>query len=77
MWKTLKAGVDPEFLDKETPQGGVVSPLLANIALGGIEECGGFTKRRSGHKYPSSGIRYADDIVFIVKSCQDAKTILI
>ncbi len=34
----LKAGVNPEFPEQGTPQGGICSPLLANIALNGIED---------------------------------------
>jgi len=37
LFRCLKAGVSPDFPDQGTPQGGVVSPLLANIALDGIE----------------------------------------
>jgi group II intron reverse transcriptase/maturase len=51
LWKCLKIGVNPEFPDSGTPQGGVISPLLANIALDGIENI---------HK----SVRYADDMVF-------------
>ncbi|MGG6266841.1 reverse transcriptase domain-containing protein [Leptolyngbya sp. AN03gr2] len=54
LWKCLKAGVHPEFPEQGTPQGGVVSPLLANIALNGIETI-------------HYCIRYADDMVFILK----------
>ncbi len=38
----VKAGVRGEYPSsiKGTPQGGVISPLLANIALDGFEECG-------------------------------------
>ena len=50
IFRCLKVGVSPEFPEQGTPQGGVVSPLLANIALNGIEEI-----------HPS--IRYADDMV--------------
>jgi retron-type reverse transcriptase len=32
IFRCLKAGVNPEFPEQGTPQGGVVSPLLANIA---------------------------------------------
>lgn len=61
---------------KRTPQGGVISPLLANIALHGMEkhlkdwnsrlpEPDGSYKRL-GEKYRSIGvIRYADDFVVI------------
>jgi RNA-directed DNA polymerase len=35
IFRCLKAGTNVEFPDKGTPQGGVVSPLLANIALNG------------------------------------------
>ena len=37
IFRCLKVGVNPEFPEQGTPQGGVVSPLLANIALNGIE----------------------------------------
>jgi group II intron reverse transcriptase/maturase len=63
VWRCLKAGVNPEFPEQGTPQGGVVSPLLANIALNGIEEI-------------HYGIRYADDMVFLLKPKDDAEAIL-
>lgn len=63
IFRCLKAGVNPEFPEQGTPQGGVVSPLLANIALNGIEEI-----------HPS--VRYADDMVFFVKPKDDATKIL-
>ena len=37
LFRCLKAGTNPEFPNQGTPQGGVISPLLANIALDGIE----------------------------------------
>jgi retron-type reverse transcriptase len=46
-----------------TPQGGVVSPLLANIALNGIEET-------------HQSVRYADDMVYILKPNDNAEEIL-
>ena len=52
IYRCLKAGVNPEYPEQGTPQGGVVSPLLANICLNGIEEI---------HK----SVRYADDMVII------------
>jgi len=69
----LKAGTNPEFPEQGTPQGGVVSPLLANIALNGIE---------SIHRYKCDGhlvepsIRYADDMVFILRPQDNAIEIL-
>ncbi|GJD21632.1 reverse transcriptase homolog [Rivularia sp. IAM M-261] len=54
IFRCLKAGINPEFPEQGTCQGGVVSPLLANIALNGIEEI-----------HPS--VRYADDMVFFLK----------
>lgn len=62
IWRCLKAGNDPNFPEQGTPQGGVVSPLLANIALDGIENI---------HK----SARYADDMVFILKPEDNAKEI--
>jgi len=63
IFRCLKAGVNPEFPEQGTPQGGVVSPLLANIALNGIEDI-----------HPS--VRYADDMVLILKPKDDAVVIL-
>ena len=40
LWLCLKAGINPQFPEQGTPQGGVCSPLLANIALNGIEDLG-------------------------------------
>ncbi|MEK0177721.1 MULTISPECIES: reverse transcriptase domain-containing protein [Microcoleus] len=59
----LKAGTNIGFPDQGTPQGGVVSPLLANIALNGIEDI-------------HQSVRYADDMVFILKPQDDSETIL-
>ncbi|WP_324611080.1 reverse transcriptase domain-containing protein [Moorena producens] len=66
IFRCLKAGINPEFPEQGTPQGGVVSPLLANIALDGIEEIN--PKNRC--------IRYADDMVVILKPKDNAEKIL-
>ena len=63
LWRCLSIGTNPEFPDSGTPQGGVCSPLLANIALDGIENI---------HK----SVRYADDMVFILKPNENASQIL-
>ncbi|MUG95600.1 HNH endonuclease [Scytonema sp. UIC 10036] len=63
IFRCLKAGVNPEFPEQGTPQGGVVSPLLANIALNGIEDI-------------HQSVRYADDMVIILKPKDDATKIL-
>jgi len=63
IWRCLKAGVNPEFPEQGTPQGGVCSPLLANIALNGIEDI-------------HQSVRYADDMVYILKPNDDAEKIL-
>ena len=63
IFRCLKAGVNPEYPEQGTPQGGVVSPMLANIALNGIEEI-------------HQSVRYADDMVIILKPKDDAKAIL-
>ncbi|MDJ1173899.1 group II intron reverse transcriptase/maturase [Roseofilum capinflatum] len=58
-----------------TPQGGVISPLLANIALHGMEEkVKQFAETLPGNKmnnqYALSLIRYADDFVILHKDEQ-------
>ncbi|MDJ0746022.1 MAG: reverse transcriptase domain-containing protein [Xenococcaceae cyanobacterium MO_167.B27] len=72
--RCLKSGINPEFPKQGTPQGGVVSPLLANIALNGIEKIGEF-KIKNG-KTISKCIRYADDMVFILKPEDNADELL-
>jgi RNA-directed DNA polymerase len=63
IFRCLKAGTNVEFPEQGTPQGGVVSPLLANIALNGIEGI-----------HPS--VRYADDMVIFLKPEEDENLIL-
>jgi len=58
-----------------TPQGGVISPLLANIALHGMEETiKAYARTWKGHKRNNeksvSVIRYADDFLVIHESRQ-------
>lgn len=83
----LKAGVmeNGEFFNTNegTPQGGIISPLLANIALHGMEErikqyaetLKG-TRNRTLKRRAISLIRYADDFVImhekleVVQTCQ-------
>lgn len=76
----LKAGyVEQEMFhetEQGTPQGGVISPLLANIALHGMEEA-------IGVKYDSRGqlrgkravVRYADDFVCFCETKEDAERV--
>jgi RNA-directed DNA polymerase len=87
--RQIKAWLKSGVLDKGqwfptyagTPQGGVVSPLLANIALHGMEERirQAFPRRNAeegGNRQPPHLIRYADDFVVlheslaIVQQCQ-------
>jgi RNA-directed DNA polymerase len=85
--KQIKAWLNAGVMDgKElfptsegTPQGGVISPLLANIALHGMENeiktiAGSFNMKRRDNGYPLSRIekvksvnviRYADDFVIL------------
>jgi group II intron reverse transcriptase/maturase len=74
IFRCLKSGVNPEFPKQGTPQGGVVSPLLANIALNGIESIHRYKDPKGRVKEPA--VRYADDMVFILRPQDDAKEIL-
>jgi RNA-directed DNA polymerase len=83
IFRCLKAGVNPDFPEQGTPQGGVVSPLLANIALNGIESIHRYHKDgfRITGKTPASNIvetsiRYADDMVIMLRPQDDAVKIL-
>ncbi|NEQ84624.1 MAG: group II intron reverse transcriptase/maturase [Moorea sp. SIO2I5] len=83
----LKAGyVDKNVFydtDTGTPQGGIISPLLANIALHGMERELGITYRWNKDKRKKSGgfwtnnsnrtfVRFADDFVVLTDSEEDA-----
>ena len=83
----LKAGVVDSGIfmptDEGTPQGGVASPLLANIALHGLEAvartAGGPKEQRKGgtRVYQSTHcIRYADDFVILCRSEAEANRAL-
>jgi RNA-directed DNA polymerase len=88
--KWLKAGFiqDKIFYETKTgtPQGGIISPLLANIALDGLERKlnikyswrkdnrsphGGFWLNLTDRTY----VRYADDFVVLCKNLEDAKIV--
>jgi RNA-directed DNA polymerase len=84
IFRCLKAGVNPEFPEQGTPQGGVVSPLLANIALNGVESIHRYhkdTSRRITNNTPEAeiiypSVRYADDMVIMLRPQDDEKEIL-
>jgi RNA-directed DNA polymerase len=74
----LKAGVVEQGRLHRTedgvPQGGVVSPLLLNIALHGMEQAAGVRYDTNGWARADSPvlIRYADDLVALCHTRQDA-----
>jgi RNA-directed DNA polymerase len=77
----LKAGYMEEgrYYDtpEGTPQGGVVSPLLANIALHGMEEALGVVIDRRGQiRGDRAVVRYADDFAVFCESQDDAYRVL-
>lgn len=68
--------------ERGTPQGGIISPLLANIALHGMEEAIGVkykrtNTKRSGEAFVIKGsrtvVRYADDFVVICETKEEAE----
>ena len=73
IFRCLKAGVNPEFPEQGTCQGGVVSPLLANVALNGIERIG---ESRQRGKFVSKCTRYADDMLYFLKPEDNATQLL-
>ncbi len=77
--KWLKAGVmvgaDFTPTPTGTPQGGIISPLLANIALNGMEAAIGMEKKGKGFPGPVL-VKYADDFVALCRTeveCKKAK----
>ena len=79
--KWLKAGFIDEntfFATEEgTPQGGIISPVLANMALDGLEEALRARFGRRGSKrsrYKVNVVRYADDFIVTGASKEVLKT---
>ncbi|MFZ1026662.1 MAG: group II intron reverse transcriptase/maturase [Limnoraphis robusta] len=81
----LKAGyVESEIFhetESGTPQGGIISPLLANIALDGIEQfLSQFKKRQGKNKSPRAPkygfVRYADDFIITAETLIDIEEII-
>ena len=80
IWRILKAGViennKKTISDKGTPQGGIISPILANIYLHFVLDLWfelRFKKRAKGYV---ELIRYADDFVVACESKHDADMFL-
>jgi RNA-directed DNA polymerase len=82
----LKAGVfeaGKGFAPTEegTPQGGVISPLLLNVALHGLEEAAGVRRKVSGVHAGETmagspvAIRYADDVTVLCHSQRQAEQV--
>ena len=78
----LKAGVveDGQLTRTEegTPQGGVVSPVLLNVALHGMEQAAGVRYHTTGYRAGETAtdspvlIRYADDLIALCHSRDQA-----
>jgi RNA-directed DNA polymerase len=65
---------------KGTPQGGVISPLLANIALHGMDEALNIKYKQNKKGYYNNFsryqiIRYADDFVVLCRNKKDAENV--
>jgi RNA-directed DNA polymerase len=63
----LEAGKGFAPTGEGTPQGGIISPVLLNVALHGLEEAAGVRYRAGGDAYAHKDspvlVRYADDFV--------------
>ncbi len=67
-----------------TPQGGIISPILANMALDGIEKLlhnkyhtgeNGKTSERQASKHKVNFVRYADDFIVTAKTEEIVKEV--
>jgi RNA-directed DNA polymerase len=77
----LKAGYVDQGVFHETPtgtgQGAVISPLLANVALHGLEEALGIRRRKTGGiTGPRALVRYADDFCVFCETKEDAQAVI-
>ena len=78
--QALKSGIfyDGQVYDSETgtPQGGIISPLLANVALTTLDElCRTFHPRKHDKRKTNPIVRYADDFVIVSRSRSEAEEI--
>ena len=77
----LKAGIMEDRVKIETeegtPQGGIISPLLLNIALHGMEAAVGISYAKDGNYHKIKGkcalVRYADDFVICTETKEEAE----
>ncbi len=71
----LRAGVlkERDKTLRSTPQGGVISPLLCNIVLDGVED---LHNERAYRQWYQRGLRYADNMVFVLKPGECGSTLL-
>lgn len=76
----LKAGVMEgtklEDSDKGTPQGGLISPILANVYLHYVLDLWYKNKIRKEYKGKIHYVRYADDFVFMFEYEKDANEVM-
>lgn len=90
IWKMLRAGVleDLQYAETNegTPQGGVISPLLANVYMHKLDEWMYYrfhalstttrtARRRRGEIAAVRYIRYADDFVVLLRDAEHAETL--
>ena len=70
--------------DAGTPQGGIISPILANLTLDGIEKLlkdkyhtgkNGIFSQRQASKHKVNYLRYADDFIVTAKTEEIAKDV--
>lgn len=78
IWKWLRAGVltaDGQVLHPESgcPQGGVISPVLANIYLHYVLDLWFERRVKRWCKQQATMFRYADDVVFAFQSGEEAR----
>lgn len=72
--KWLKAGFMEEGMlyptEEGTPQGGIISPVLANMTLDGLERelSAKFPRTKTGNTPKVNLVRYADDFIITAKS---------
>jgi RNA-directed DNA polymerase len=85
IWRWLKAGVVENGwftpTDEGTPQGGVISPVLMNVALHGMEAAAGvhYLRLGAGAAHVAAGspvvIRYADDLLALCHSREQVEQV--